>query len=148
MNGTALKILRAVAKRGELPLSEAIELGRKNFSTHRDQYPLALLIEEEYLGCTLKHTPPPGAEKMREFTNAMMLHSFTVPPDQDGVRHYLDTQSTGGIDPSKEKVFIKGKGLLLLDQRWSKWVDRISSFIVGLGTGLLSKWLLTVLGFK
>lgn len=148
MNGTALKILRAVAKRGELPLSEAIELGRKKPATHRDQYPLALLIEEEYLGCTLNHTPPPGAEKMREFTNSMMLHSFTLPPDQDGVRHYLGTQSTGTVDPSKEKVFIKAKGLLLLDQRWSKWIDRISSFIVGIGTGLLSKWLLTALGFK
>lgn len=138
MNRTSIKILRAVAKQGELSLAEAIRLGKTRSPSHRDQYPLAILLEDEYLGCTLNHSPPHGADKMREFSQAMMLHAFTIPPDSRGERHYLNMTSSGSVDPKDEKVFIKAKGALFLDQRREKWTDRVASFVIGVGVGVLS----------
>jgi hypothetical protein len=76
MNGVTLRILKAVAKRGELSLSDALRLAKAQHKSHLDQYPLALLLEENYLGMTLNHVPPQGAESMREFTLATTLHMF------------------------------------------------------------------------
>jgi len=64
MNGIALQILKEVEKRGEVSLSRAIRLGGYRHKDHLDQYPLALLLEEGYLGMTINHTPPSGAEEM------------------------------------------------------------------------------------
>lgn len=59
MNSTAHEILKAVNERGELPLSEAIALGKGRTNDHRDQYALSLLVEDEYLGVTLDlHAQP------------------------------------------------------------------------------------------
>ena len=62
MNAVAFRILKEVAKNGEVSLATAIQLAELRHPTHLDQYPLAMLVEEGYLGMTIKHTPPPGAE--------------------------------------------------------------------------------------
>src|SRR6266699_6972963 len=97
MNGVALHILKKVAKRGELSLSDALRLAKRKHKSHLDQYPLALLLEEGYLGITLNHTPPQGAETMREFTLATTLHMFTLSKNQEGKTHYLGITSSGGV---------------------------------------------------
>ena len=81
MNGVALRILKKVAKSGEISVADAIRLGRPYHKDHRDQYPLALLLEEGYLGMTVNHGPPAGTEKMREYTLATTLHMFSIPKD-------------------------------------------------------------------
>jgi len=137
MNGVALRILKAVAKRGELSLSDSLRLAKVRHKSHLDQYPLALLLEEDYLGMTLNHVPPQGAESMREFTLATTLHMFTLPKSQAGETHYLGIRSSGSVSPDKERVFIKAKGALYLGEQRQKFWDRLWSFILGFVVGTL-----------
>src|SRR5437773_2998575 len=137
MNGRTLQILRKVAKRGEVSLATAIRLVKPRYGNHLDQYPLALLIEEGYLGMTIDHTPPPGAEAMREFSLATTLHMFTLPKNEHGEIHYLGIESTGSLDPATQHVFMKAKGALYLDEHRRKLRDRLWSFILGFIAGVL-----------
>ena len=84
MDGSARRILRSVAKHGELSLDAAIRLATKRHRNHVDQYPLALLIEEGFIGSTVTHTPPRGAEEMREFSLATTLHMHLLPENEQG----------------------------------------------------------------
>jgi hypothetical protein len=138
MNGSALRILREVAKSGEVSLAAAIRLAKPCHRSHVDQYPLALLLEEGYLGMTINHSPPSGAEGMREFSLATTLHRLCLPKDARGEVHYLGIVSTGTIDPKNERVFLKAKGTLYLDERRQKWWDRFWFFALGLAVGLLT----------
>lgn len=138
MNGVSLQILRAVAERGEVSLATAIAMAAGRHGNHLDQYPLALLLEDGYLGLTITHKPPTGAEEMREFSLATMLHMFTLPKDGEGVASYLGIRSSGGIDPKNERVFLKAKGALYLDEQRQKFKERLWSFALGLTTGLLA----------
>jgi hypothetical protein len=145
MQGVATRILKALQAKGELSLYSALRLARSRHGNHIDQYPLALLIEEGYVGITINHTPPEGAETMREFSLATTLHMFGLPKDERGQRHYLRTTSSGSIDPQNERVFLKAKGALYLDERRQKFRDRIYSFLIGFLGGVLaavlSAWL-------
>jgi hypothetical protein len=138
MNRTALKILKTVAKRGEVSLAAAVRMVTPCHRDHLDQYPLALLLEDGYLGLTINHTPPTGAEEMREFSLATMLHMFTLPKDADGAIHYLGIKSSGSINPEKVRVFLRAKGALYLDEQVQKFWDRFWSFVLGFSAGLLT----------
>ena len=138
MNRVALQILKRVGKRGEVSLAAAIGMAKPCRGDHLDQYPLALLLEDGYLGMTINHTPPTGAEEMREFSLAITLHMFTLPKAADGVIRYLEVRSSGNINPDKERVFLKAKGALYLDERTQKFRDRLWSFILGFGAGALA----------
>lgn len=144
MNTSALRILRTVAKAGELPLETVLKLTPQIHNDHRDQYALALLIEDEYLGYTVKHTPPEGAEKMREFNLAITLHMETLPRKTDGSIEYLGIQSTGSIDQAWKKVFLKAKGALYLDAQNEKRKDRIFSLLIVVISAYLAAWLRSI----
>jgi hypothetical protein len=137
MNGAALRILNAVSKRGEVSLAAAIKMAKPVHKNHLDQYPLALLLEDAYLGTTINYTPPEGAEQMREFGLATTLHMFTLPKNSNGIVRYLGITSQGGLDPALERVFLKAKGALYLDEQRRRFWDRFWSFVVGFGAGLL-----------
>src|SRR5207253_696942 len=124
MNRVALKILKMVEKRGEVSLATAVGMARLRHKDHLDQYPLALLLEDGYLGVTINHTPPKGAEEMREFSLATTLYMLTLPKDADGVVHYRGIESRGSIDPLKQGVFLRAKGALYLDELGQKVWDR------------------------
>jgi hypothetical protein len=145
MNPSALKILRKVSETGELSLHDALHLGEGSVGDHREQYPLALLIEEEYVGCTLRHTPPPGAELMREYTQAVAFYMFTMPKDSDGCTRYLGIVSSGSVDPKDQRIFLKAKGALYLDAAAAKRRERYYNFViavsVGAITGVFLAWL-------
>jgi hypothetical protein len=146
MTPVAFRILKNVARRGELSLSAAIQFAKKSGGgDHIDQYPLALLIEEQYVGMTLDHEPPTGAEQMREFSLAMTLHMFTLPKDSSGTVHYLGIKSHGNVDPEQERVFLKAKGALYLDQFAQKHWDRVWSFASGFMGGVLAALLTALL---
>ena len=157
MTSVAFRLLKKVAERGELSLKDAIEFP-KALSNHTAQYPLALLIEEEYLGCTLNHQPPTGAEKMREYSLAVSLHMFTLSKDESGIVHYRDgmspqgVKSSGSVDPDRERVFLKAKGALYLDQfaqkRWDRFWAFLSGAIAGVIVGLVLAALKKKLGFS
>jgi hypothetical protein len=138
MNRTSLRILKKVERIGEVSLADAIRLAKPRHKSHVDQYPLALLLEEGYLGATVNHNPPAGAEKMREYSLATMLHMFSVPKNKHGDVEYLGIVSTGGLDPKNERVFLKAKGSLYLDERRQKWSDRAWFFLLGLIAGMLT----------
>lgn len=139
MNRITLRILKNVAKSGEISLADAIRLARPRHKNHRDQYPLALLLEEGYLGMTVNHCPPAGREKMREFSLATSLHMMlSVPKNEHGDVHYLGIVSTGGLDPKSESVFLRAKGALYLDERRQKRLDRVWFFVLGLMAGVLT----------
>jgi hypothetical protein len=137
MNGSALRILKTVAKGGEVSLSAATEMAEKIHGNHIDQYPLALLLEEGFLGMTINYDPPDGAEEMREFGVARTLHMFNLPKDSNGSVSYLGITTSGGLDPKTEKVFIKAKGALYLDVNSQRLWDRIWTFAGGFGAGIL-----------
>lgn len=136
MNSTAQRILKRVAQHGDVSLAEAIALAPAKYRDHRDQYPLAMLIESEYLGLTINHSPPQGAEKMREYTLATTLHLFSLPKKEDGSTEYRGIISRGSLDPMHERVFLKAKGALYRGEAVQKRKDRLYSFIVGLLVGL------------
>jgi hypothetical protein len=132
-----LRILVQVARKGELSLDEVIRIGHKRDVDHRSQYPLALLLEEHYLGMTINYTPPNGFDLMREFALAITLHMYLLPPDASGVVDYLGIRSSGSLDPKKERVFLTAKGALYLDEYRQKRWDRFWSVVLGFATGLL-----------
>ena len=131
MDILALHILKAVAKRGEVSLATAIRMARPRHKDHLDQYPLALLLEDGYLGTTIKNTPPDGAEEMREFSLATTLHMFSLRKDASGAVEYLGIRSTGDIDPRRARVFLRAKGALYLDEHRRRIWDRFWSFVLG-----------------
>ena len=108
----------------------AIRINVLRHKNHLDQYPLALLIEDRYLGFTVNHVPPNRAEEMREFSLATTLHMFTLPKDAGGV-HYHGITSSGSIDPEKERVFLRAKGALYLDEQRQRFWDRVWTFVLG-----------------
>jgi hypothetical protein len=136
MNRSTLRILKKVARRGELSLEQTIRIGHKQGGDHRDQYPLALLLEEHYLGMTINHTPPHGAHEMREFSLAITLHMFLLPGDANNMVSYLGIRSSGSLDPGRERVFLTAKGALYLAEYVEKRMDRIWSIVVGFASGL------------
>jgi hypothetical protein len=152
MNATALRILKKVAKSVEVSLADAVRLAPPHHKDHRDQYPLALLLEEGYLGMTVNHNPPTGTERMREFTVATTLHMFSIPKDERGDVEYHGISSTGSLDPKNESVFLRAKGALYLDERRQKRSDRIWSLALALTAGVLisiaSTWALLALKLK
>src|SRR5438309_3918723 len=131
MNRVALKILKTVARRGEVSLAAAIRMATPRHKSHLDQYPLALLLKDGYLGVTINYTPPAGAEEMREFALAKTLHMFTVLKGADGVVEYHGIKSSGNMDPEKQSVFLRAKGALYLDEQAQKFWDRFWSFVLG-----------------
>lgn len=143
MNKLSLKILNDVAKTGELPLLDALTIGAGRFRDHRDQFPLALLIQDEYLGFSLARVHLPNTELMREFTLAVELHMFTLPKDASGIATYTHpatktVKSSGAIDPADVRVFLKAKGALYLEEasvrhkeRWFAWMLAVGSALVG-----------------
>jgi hypothetical protein len=145
MNGIALKILKKVSMSGEVSLAAVLRMAKPRHRNHLDQYPLALLLEAGYLGATINHTPPAGAEEMREFSLAITLYMFALPKDDKGIVNYLGIKSSGSIDLEKERVFLKAKGSLYLDELKQKFWDRMWSFVLGFSAGLLvaiaSAWL-------
>jgi hypothetical protein len=106
MNRNALRILARVAKEAEVSLDDAIRMGHKRGDDHRNQYPLALLLEEHYLGMTISYTPPDGFDLMREFALAITLHMYLLPADTGGVVSYLGIRTAGMLEPKKERVFL------------------------------------------
>jgi hypothetical protein len=138
MEGVATSILKELRATGEISLERAVGLATKRHGNHIDQYPLALLIEEGYVGITINHTPADGTDRMREFSLATALHMFRLPKDENGERHYLGITSSGSIDPANERVFLKAKGSLYLDERRQKVRDRIYSFLLGFLGGVLA----------
>jgi hypothetical protein len=138
MDRVALRILKTVARRGEVSLAAAIRMAPSRHKSHLDQYPLALLLEEGYLGVTTNYTPPAGTEEMREFALAKTLHMFTLPKEADGVVRYSGIKSSGSMDPEKQSVFLRAKGALYLDERAQKFWDRIWSFVLGFSVGVLT----------
>jgi hypothetical protein len=145
MDKTALRILKELGKRHEVTLLAAIGLGKSKGGDHVDQYPLALLLEDGFLGMTLSHHPPEGAELSKEYSLATTLHMFGLPKDPDGSTQYLHIVSSGSVDPTNERIFLKAKGALYLDQMAQKSHDRVWSFILGLAGGvagsLATAWL-------
>lgn len=150
MNDISIKILREVAKTGELPLADALKFGAGRFGDHRDQYSLAMLVQDEYVGVTVSRKDPPDTELMREFNLAIFLHTFALPKDKDGVIVYShptvgSIKSIGNLSAVRERVFLKAKGALYLDdivekrkERWFVWAVAIVAAAVGSGlTALL-----------
>ncbi len=138
MIGGASKILKEVAKSGEIPLSVALRLNNRKTKSHVDQYPLALLLEGGYLGVSISSKDPEGMESMRELNQAIFLHMFTLPKNEMGDREYMGITSHGSIEPEKDKVFIKAKGVLYLDEQRSKFRERIYSFVIGVIVGIIA----------
>ena len=63
---------------------------------------------------------------------------FTLPKDVDGSIHYLGIRSSGNLNPEKERVFLRAKGALYLDERKQKVLDRFWTFVLGFSAGLLT----------
>jgi hypothetical protein len=138
MNSSATKILKAVAKNGEIPLSVALRLNKGKTKNHIDQYPLALLLESDYLGISISSKDPEGMENMREMQAAITLHMYTLPEDKMGARKYMGITGQGSIKPEDERVFIKAKGLLYLEEQRTKFRERIYSFVIGIFVGIIA----------
>ena len=142
MTSVAFRLLKKIAKRGELSLKDAIEFP-KSLPDHTAQYPLAMLIEEGYIGSTLDHQPPAGAEESREYSLAVSLHMYTLPKDDNGDVYYsgvvspFGVRSYGNVDTARERVFLKAKGALYLDQYAQKRWDRFWAFLSGAVAGVM-----------
>lgn len=136
MKPVSLKILKHIAKYGEISLKEAVNLCSKKPDSHKEQYALALLISEEFIGMSVPFPHMEGTEKMPEFMGALFLHMNRLKKDENGNVIYEGiTQSGANFD--KERVFIRAKGALYLDELREKWKDRAISFLVGFFSALI-----------
>ena len=68
---------------------------------------------------------------MQEMFLAIHLHMFMLPKNENGETHYHNIISKMPLDPKKEKVFIKAKGVLYLDELSEKRRDRLFAFVIG-----------------
>lgn len=135
MKPESLKILKYVAKHGEVTVGDVTNLSRKKPKHHREQYPFAVLISEEFIGISV-NTEFEGAENMPELTAAQLLHISRLEPDENNQTKY-ETITTTGNNLKNEKVFIRAKGALYLDELKQKRNDRIISFLVGFCAALI-----------
>ena len=136
MKRIAYKILKEVGKNGEISLDSALRLNRGKTNSHIDQYPLVLLLEAGYLGITINTKYPEGMENMRALNEAINLHIYTLSKNERGEREYMGMHSHGSIEPKEERVFIKAKGALYLDEQRKKFWERIYSFIIAIIVGI------------
>jgi len=136
MKRIAYKILKEVGKKGEISLDSALRLNRGKTNSHIDQYPLVLLLEAGYLGITISTKYPEGMENMRELNEAINLHIYTLSKDERGEREYIGMHSHGSIEPKEERIFIKAKGALYLDEQRKKFWERVYSFIIAIIVGI------------
>ncbi|PCH98212.1 MAG: hypothetical protein COB76_07230 [Alphaproteobacteria bacterium] len=136
MRRVSLKILKYIAKHGEISLKEAVNLSSKKPKIHKEQYALALLISDEFIGMSVPFPTMKGTEKMPELMGAYFLHMNRLEEDKNGeVKYEGITQSGANFD--KEKVFIRSKGFLYLDELRQKRNDIIISFFVGFLSALI-----------
>ena len=136
MDSSALKLLRTISNEIELPLKESVELSGCISKGHKIQYPLAMLIESGYLGMTVSFPTLEGAEKMPEFMGAIFLHINRLEKNENGTIEYNGITSSGSSFDD-EKIFIRTKGLLYLDEIRQKKSDRIINFLIGFFAVLL-----------
>ncbi len=137
-NKTLLRLLTQIGRNGELTLSQLSVLLDREHNDHTDFYPLVILIESGYVGLTFNHNPPTGAEEMREFSLAYSLHMLTLKQAGADQVKYKGVTSSGSLDPSNEKVFIKAKGSFFLSELVEKRRDRLVYFSLGLVSGLIA----------
>ena len=135
MNRVTSRILRAIAKDGEVSLYDAVRLAPSKRCNHIDQYPLALLIEDGYVGTSVAHTPIPNMDRTLE--RAIGLHIWRL---REGVEpiEYLGISSTGGFDTRSERVFLKAKGALYLTEQSQKRRDRFYAALIAAFVAVLS----------
>ncbi|GGJ85191.1 hypothetical protein [Pseudomonas matsuisoli] len=134
MQGDATKILKVLSKSGEITLERAMSLASAKFEDHRRYYPLALLLEEGYVGVTV---PNSDKNEMPEFSYATFLYMLTLPKDKDGATHYLGLRSTGGIRAENERVYLRAKGALHLEEKAARARERVYSLIVAVSVGII-----------
>ncbi|SEN97423.1 hypothetical protein SAMN05216227_103611 [Pseudorhodobacter antarcticus] len=139
-------ILKAVAKDGELSVEEAISRLSTNENSHTDLYPLSLLIEEGFLGLTFTPGQILGAERMREYSLAITLHMLRLPKNENGIVEYNGITSEGSLNAKDEKVFIKAKGQLHLDEYARKWEERAVYVLLGVFVAIGTQYLRQTLG--
>ena len=135
MKSESLKILKYVAKHGEVTVEDVTNLSKKEPKHHREQYPLAVLISEEFIGISV-NTEFEGTENMPELTAAQLLHISRLEPDEKNQTRY-GTITTTGNSLKNEKIFIRAKGALYLDELKQKRHDRIISFLIGFCAALI-----------
>lgn len=132
----SLKILKYVAKHGEVTVGDVTNLSKMKPKHHREQYPFAVLISEGLIGISVKLAHLEGAEEMPELTAAQLLHISRLDPDENNQTKY-ETITTTGNGLKNEKIFIRAKGALYLDELRQKRNDRIISFLIGFFAVLL-----------
>lgn len=142
MKKTFRQLLAAVTKNGELSVEEAASKLCKKPTSHVKLYPLAMLIEEGYLGITINYTPAPGSENMREFSLARSLHMLRLPRNKNGEVEYNGVTSSGSMNAQDERVFIKAKGQLYLEEIARKWEERAVYVLLGILVTVFTQWLL------
>lgn len=142
MHGDATKLLKVLAKNGEVTLEKAMFLTSTKFKDHRRYYPLALLLEEGYAGATVGNGDKGEAP---EFSYATFLYMLTLPKDKDGATYYMGMRSTGGIKAENERVYLRAKGALYLEEKTARARERVYSLVVAVSVGiivaLVSAWL-------
>ena len=80
---------------------------------------------------------------MREYSQAVTLHMFTLPQTADGTTEYLSVISRGSVNPKNEKVFLKAKGALHLDEYDTKKKERLFALFLGVSGAFLGSWFAT-----
>lgn len=140
----AKKILRTIQRKGEIPFSDLHKLRGKG-NDHYAFYPLAQLIESEYVGTTVNIGNVPGGEKSREYEISIYLHMENLPKNEKGEREYLGVRSSGNLDQNQKKFFLKSKGFLYLAEQDEKRRERVINtgiaILVGVLVGSIVGWL-------
>jgi len=140
MNSAALRILKSVAKHGDMAIEDVVRLAPRRHLDHRDQYPLAALVEEEYLGLTITCPAPEGGEKMREFNLAISMHLESLPRSVDGKAEYRGVELSGNISRDWKRVYLKAKGWLYLAERTEKRTERLFTIMIAVLSAGIAAW--------
>lgn len=138
MKKTSLVILKQVAKKTQIPLLNLI----KHNKSIEEQFPLALLIDADYVGLTtfvpIMRQDPDNAHSIKALHLAQKFNKYKEDFENG-------KQSKNEPDPQQAMVFIKAKGLLYLEKKENKRMERIIipsiTFLLGILVTFVSQWL-------
>lgn len=140
MNRSLKKLLKRLYAENSMICSEALNLLDNRFGDHRDFYPLAALVEADYLGCT-GGLPAVG----EPFRRTYMAHTFQCYRQGRGLQRYKNITVIEKEDGEEIYFYIGPKTIELFETRRSDskklWASAGLSFFAAVVVSVIAYWL-------
>ena len=134
MSSTALSILKAIEKAGDLPLEEISALIPKKYNDHRDFYVFASLVTQGLVDDGMEPDPRQPAEERQEPKEQLLSWKYFAMSSAEKTASYRGRSWSihGGNETLRGQRFaLSAKGHLYISEQATKRFDR--AFAIGSG---------------